>query len=276
MKNYIPLSGSMSGFINNQKTYKNIFKIDNPSALTEIDNFTQPQPQSLQELTNEKTETIKLSVDAALKLNIPIGSTDNKLSRIVLIQEYKKFKEITKNTETVHYGIGIRWIINIQKLCSSANISSLPMVAASGQFNYVNASARFEVNGISSQEITKLIPAPKDLTTETFFELNEAFIAIKEKIWAPETSITPKILGVYADYQNEQTSLFEESISIAHALNCIAKGKKLEKATLGITDNSLIDQIKAVYMEITNTNELNKTITEAQKSKAKKYLSIIP
>ncbi|MFA9392031.1 MAG: hypothetical protein ACERKD_19635 [Prolixibacteraceae bacterium] len=107
------------------------------SVLTDLEDGTLAKPTQLNELTSEKTETIKLSVDAALKLNVPIGSFDNKLSRTIFIQEFKKYKEITH-----------------------------------------------------------LMPAPKDFNTETYIELNEAFMAIKEKIWDQSTTIE---FGVYGN-----------------------------------------------------------------------------
>lgn len=275
MKDYIPLSGSTSGFVNNLDDYKSLIDIQDPSIFADIAEGIIEMPSLLAELTNAKTETIKLSVDAALKLQIPIGSTDNKLSRTIFIQEFKQYKEITKNQEIVHFGISIRWIINIQKLNSSANITSLPMIAASGQFNYVNASARFEVNGISSREITALIPAPKDLTTETYVEFNQAFIKIKDKIWDGNVTITPKILGVYANISDKNENLFDDSVTIAYALKLISKGKTLQKALENINDDAKRDLIKSVYLEVANTSELNGLINNASKEKALRYIKLI-
>lgn len=275
MKDYIPLSGSTSGFINNLDDYKTLIDIHDPSIFADIAEGIIEMPSLLTELTNAKTETIKLSVDAALKLQIPIGPTDHKLSRTIFIQEFKQYKEITKNQETVHFGIGIRWIINIQKLSSSANITSVPMIAASGQFNYVNASARFEVNGISSRDITALIPAPKDLTTETYVEFNQAFIKIKDKIWDDNVTITPKILGVYANLSDKNENLFDESVTIAYALKWISKGKTLHKALENINDDAKRDLIKSVYLEVANISELNGLISNASKEKALRYIKLI-
>jgi hypothetical protein len=275
MKDYIPLSGSTSGFIRNLDTYKSLIDIQDPSIFTDIDEGIIAIPSLLTELTNAKTETIKLSVDAALRLQIPIGSTDNKLSRTIFIQEFKQYKEITKNQEIVHFGISIRWIINIQKLNSSANITSLPMIAASGQFNYVNASARFEVNGISSKEITALIPAPKDLTTETYVEFNQAFIKIKDKIWDKNVTITPRILGIYANISDKNENLFDDSVTISYALKLISKGKTLEKALEKINEDAKRDLIKSVYLEVANTSVLNSSINSASKEKALRYIKLI-
>jgi hypothetical protein len=257
MKDYIPLSGSTSGLANYPEEYRSLINIQDPSIFADIEDGKIEIPSLLTELVNAKTETVKLSVDAALKLQIPIGSTDNKLSRTIFIQEFKQYKEITKNQETIHFGISIRWIINIQKLNSSANITSLPMIAASGQFNYVNASARFEVNGISSKEITALIPAPKDLTTETYVEFNEAFLKIKNSIWDENVTITPKILGIYANISDSNESLFDDSVTISYALKMISKGKSLGKALENASDGSKRDLITSVYLEIAHTADLN-------------------
>jgi hypothetical protein len=274
-KDYIPLSGSTSKFINQPDDYKSLIDIQDSSIFTDIEDGKIEVPSLLTELTSAKTETIKLSVDAALKLQIPIGSTDNKLSRTIFIQEFKQYKEITKNQEIVHYGISIRWIINIQKLNSSANITSLPMIAASGQFNYVNASARFEVNGISSKEIIALIPAPKDLTTETYVEFNDAFMKIKDKIWDENVTIAPKALGIYANIADKNESLFYDSVTISYALKMIAKGKLLGNVLMNISEDTKKDLITSVYSEITNTIELYCPISTLSKEEALKYIKLI-
>lgn len=275
MKDYIPLSGSTSGLANHTEEYRSLINIQDPSIFTDIEDGKIEIPSLLTELVNAKTETVKLSVDAALKLQIPIGSTDNKLSRTIFIQEFKQYKEITKNQETIHFGISIRWIINIQKLNSSANITSLPMIAASGQFNYVNASARFEVNGISSKEITALIPAPKDLTTETYIEFNEAFLKIKDSIWDENVTITPKILGIYANISDSNESLFDDSVRISYALKMISKGKSLGKALENASEGSKRDLITSVYLEIAHTADLNGSISNSSKEKALKYIKLM-
>jgi hypothetical protein len=274
-KDYIPLSGSTSRFINQPDDYRSLIDMQDLSIFADIEDGKIEMPSSLTELTNAKTETIKLSVDAALKLQIPIGSTDNKLSRTIFIQEFKQYKEITKNQEVVHYGISIRWIINIQKLNSSANITSLPMIAASGQFNYVNASARFEVNGISSKEITTLIPVPKDLTTETYVEFNEAFVKIKDKIWDDNVTITPKILGIYANISDKNENIFDDSVTISYALGMISKGKTLGKALENISEDTKRSLITSVYLEVANTTELNKSISDSSKVVALKHIRLI-
>lgn len=275
MKEYIPLSGFTSGLMNNPGNYKPLIEIPDLSLLTDIDEGKVQIPAGLSDLTNEKTETIKLSVDAALKLQIPFGSADNKLARTIFIQEYKKYRALTKNEEMVHYGICIRWIVNIEKLNAMARISSLPLVAASGEFNYVNASARFEVIGISSPAITKLIPAPKDLTTETFTELNNAFNKIKDKIWDKDIQIMPKILGIYGSIADKGASVFDDSVVISYALRMISRGNNLGKAIMNIRDDSKRDLIKTVYLEIAGTTDPYAEINKESKDRASKYIKLI-
>lgn len=274
MKNYLPLSGSTLSLLNQIEDYKNVLDITDYSIFKDIDDGKIETPILLSELTNAKTETIKLSVDAALKLQIPIGSIDNKFSRTIFIQEFKQYKEIVKAQERIHFGISIRWIINIQKLNSSANITTLPLIAASGQFNYVNASARFEVNGISSQVITSLIPAPKDLTTETFGEFNQAFLKIKDKIWDKDTNITPTIIGIYANFSNNSENKLEDSALIYYALKMISKGKSLDKALEEISDESKKEIVKNVYFEVTESSDINSPINNSSKQKALKYMTL--
>ncbi len=167
-------------------------------------------PKTLNELTSEDVFTSRLSVDAALELRLPIGGDiESKVSRRIFIQEYSKFKDIVEGTQKVRYGVGIRWIVNIKIIDSKASITQLPFIAASVQFGYAEASARFQVIGLSSAEITNLLPVPQALNIDSYGDMFKAFENIKKQIYSQNTIVTPEILSVLGEVKDQKNQNYE-------------------------------------------------------------------
>lgn len=277
MSQYIPFSGATGSFVANLDQVKSLITLESENLLKAVNLNQVTLPTKLNELDRETVDIIDLSVDAALALRIPFGSTDNKLSRRVYIQEYKKYKEISQGNDTLHCGIGIRWIVNIKKLNSSADITSLPMVTASAQFNSLSASVRFEVVGISSSDITSLLPTNVDLKADTYVDLKNSFEKIKAKIWDAGTTISPSILGIFGTVKSEEERLMTDAVAIAYALKKIMNGKTLNKALSDISSKpeSVKEVIKSVYTEVNKSSGLNTDVSEAAKEKASKIIDDI-
>jgi hypothetical protein len=275
MTKYIPFSGATASFIANIDEVKDQIELESENLLRLVNSNQVQLPTRLSELDRETVDIIDLSVDTALALRIPFGATDNKLSRRVFIQEYKKYKEITQGTDTLHCGISIRWIVNIKKLNASADVSSLPMVTASAQFNNLSASVRFEVVGISSSEITGLLPSNVDLKADTYVELKNAFEKIKSKIWETNTTILPAILGVFGTIKSEEEKVMNDAVAIAYALKKIKDGRNLQKALSDIASKpeTVKDIVKSVYSEINKSSSLTADVTASAKDKAKQILN---
>jgi hypothetical protein len=275
MSIYIPFSGSTASFITNLDHVKEVIDVKSENVIKLVENNQIQLPTSLQQLDREKIDIIDISVDAALALSISFGATDNKISRRVFIQEYKKYKEITSNDEVLHYGISIRWIVNIKKLNSSANISSLPMVTASAQFNNLSASVSFEVVGISSSLITPLMPTNVDLKSDTYVDLKNAFEEIKGKIWDTSTTITPSVLGIFGSVRSDDEKIFNDAVAITYALNNIKRGRNLNRALADVASksDSVKEIVKSTYEEITKTSDLNVDPSDSAKNKAKQILN---
>lgn len=277
MSQYIPFSGATASFIANIDQVKNVIDIESENLLRLIDSNQIELPTKLSQLDRETVDIVDLSVDAALALRIPFGSTDNKLSRRVYIQEYKKYKEITQGNDTLHCGISIRWVVNIKKLNASADISSLPMVTASAQFNTLSASVRFEVVGISSSEITGLLPTNVDLKADTYVDLKNAFEKIKGKIWDSATTITPSVLGIFGTVKSEEERIMSDGVAITYALKKIKEGRNLQKALNDISTkpDTTKEVVKSVYTEINKSSELTADVTNSAKDKARQLLNDI-
>lgn len=270
MSQNIPFSGATGSFLSQIESVKQHISIESENALNAANNNTINLPTQLNELDRQITETVNLSIDAAASLNLPFGASDNKLSRIVFVQEYKKYKEIQHRDETLQCGISIRWILNIKKLNASAKITSLPMVAASAQFNNVSASVMFEVIGISSPEITDLLPTNVELNADTYVDLKTAFEAMKSKIHDADTIISPAILGVRGTLIEEDNKLLDEAVAMTYALKKIKGNKPLQNALDDISHKPATQKeiVKSVYEQLTNSSSMTDRPTEAAKEQA--------
>jgi hypothetical protein len=270
---YIPISGSTFSLIKSRSDEDQLIRIEDTSILENIEDKRINLPTSLSDLMYESTETVKLSIEAAINLGIPVGQTEDRIGRSVFLQEYRKFTVLSNGTNEVYYGVCIRWIVSIKNLSAMANISTLPMVVASGQFNFVSATAKFDTVGISSSQITALMPAPTDLNTETYVELTKAFNEIKKLIWSPDTKIKPTIIGVKGTLSTSNYSEIEKSVSIVHALNMISRKRSLGKALKNIKDEKIKNSIESVYLELVKSSDLNYQVDTKAKDVAKKILS---
>lgn len=276
MSIYIPFSGATGSFVANLNQVKSAINLESENIIRYVNDnkSTLSLPTVLDDLDKETIEIIDLSVDAALALKIPFGSVDNKLARRVFIQEYKKYKVIEHENEILHYGISIRWIVNIKKYNASADISSLPMVTASAQFNNLSASVRFEVVGLTSPQITELLPSSVDLNSDTYVDLKNAFESIKKLIWDENTHVIPCVLGVFGDVKSDDDKILLDAVAISYALKKIENGKTLQKAISDISGQTgTIEIVKTVYEEITKSSELTKAPSTAARNKAKQILN---
>jgi hypothetical protein len=86
--------------------------------------------------------------------------------------------------------------------------------------------------------------------------------------------ITPTILGVFANLNENTESQFDDSVTVHHALDMISRGRTLERAIRNIIGESRRDMIRSVYLEVAGTSELSESISNAAREKASDYLRI--
>jgi len=225
-------------------------------------------PQKLEDLDTEDSFTSVLSVDAAAALKIPFGTGEANVSRKIFVQDYLRYKDLQDNEKKVRWGVGIRWIVNIKQTDVKADISSLPFVAASAQFGYVQAEARFQVLGLSSKEITTLTPAPSPLNTESFAKFDLALNEIKKRMWDENTIVKPKLIAILGETLPRMESKYEESLAITWALSRIKDGDSLQMALIKIKGESPLfaDVVTGVYIDVVKSSEeRNNPDADAQK-----------
>lgn len=237
-------------------------------------NNQKPAPTTLNELESEDIFTSVLSVDIAMKLGIPLGTGSSSFARRVFIQEYAKYSDISEGEGKVRWGVAVRWINDIKILKAEANISSLPILSASAQLGYVEASSRFQVIGITSKIITDLLPASIELTVENYVKLKDAMEQIKKHIGDQDVIVSPKVLSVYSGLNISQDDQYVRAIATAWAVQRIAKGSTLRACLDTYPSASLTshETIKDVYLDLTKTTDFDIPPDDAAKEKASKLL----
>jgi len=274
MSQYLPLSGATASLLADLPALKQVVDFQSEDLLRQVEAKKLELPSALEQLDRETVDIIDLSVDTALALKIPFGATDNKLQRRIYIQEYKKFRELVQGDQVIHTGIAIRWVVNILKLNNSADLSSLPMVTASAEFNNLKASVRFEVVGLSSPDITAYLPSNVDLKTETYVSLKNAFEKIKSKIWDKDTHVTPTVLGIFGNVKEPQSGRLADAVCIHFALTKLREGKSLAKALGALGGRSTLNKelLASIYQEMLGTDSLEAEPSEEVVEKVKELL----
>ena len=282
----IPLSGSSSLVnLSNDLNVSDFLKIpsltENNNTLKSFDfstiiskaneNETESNEKVLNKLTREETNTYNLSVDAAMKLKIPFVSSDSRMNRIVFIQEYSKYEELEVSKTLIRKGIAVRWIIDLKKLNANAKISTLESIAASAELNLVEGNVSFQVIGISSSEITKLMPNISKFDMNTYKELSKSLQQVKQLIWDKKITVKPEIISIEGQIcQNKEDSIVE-SVSVYKALESISNKKSIDTSHRK-TKNIPLEIYKDVYLSICDNNELNYIPTKEDAKKAKQKM----
>lgn len=222
----------------------------------ELFDFT--QPTKLSDLPNTDLFTSVLSIDAAAKLGVPIfGSAEGKLARRIVVQEFLRFVDDKSSTPVKRWGVGIRWIVNAKSLSAEAKVSSLSFLSASAQIGTVEATSKFQLVGIQSDAINAALPTRSNLDVEAYVEFQQAFDKIKNLITAPETQITPQVVGILAEVKPSTDETYEAALATGWGLSKIDEGRSLQQALDEFKSGSVFfeDTVRSVYLDVAKTTD---------------------
>jgi hypothetical protein len=227
-------------------------------------------PDKLSDLPFTDTLSFQTTNDIAASLGLPVARAEASYSSNVFIQQFQRYNVLEEAGERVLFGVGVRWIVEVTKIDAKANLSSLPLLVASAQFGYVRATVRFDVIGMISEEIDRVIPAPTVLNVETHVEYAKALKAVMALLWRPETIIKPQILSIPARISEP----YERAIVIAHSIQAISEGKSVRQACamLGPRAEAFKDTIQSVYDDLAQTTGEDVAPSEEGKRLARQRL----
>ena len=214
--------------------------------------------------------TSMISWNVAAHLGFTFVNADMSASSQIFVQDFILFKDVESNGQKVRYGVGTRTAVSVTSSSASANVTSVPFIAASTSFGFASASAEFVTPGLVSPKIASLVPLPKSLNLETYLEFQNAAAQIRDLIFDSATSVVPQILWVTVE-EPDNTD-FEDAMARAWALEQIARGHNIYDSVTKHGDSSphFKEVVRHVYLEIAGTTSDSQLPDDVAKARAKK------
>lgn len=235
-------------------------------------------PRGLDDLNREDSNVAELSVDLAAELGLLYGGIGVRTNRRIFVQDYSKYMDFEEGQQRVRWGVALRFIIDVTVTDTKADLSGIPAITASAEFNLARASARFQVIGLSSADISKAVPVPASLNVEAHGEYNSALNRIKnEFMYAKSTVVQPGILAIFAEVKARGEEEYEIALATGWALNRIAEGQTLQRALDGYDKATpgFHEAIRATYLDVAKSTDLNARLTDEARSRARRLLGDI-
>ncbi len=207
-----------------------------PSCITDLPNY-----ELREHLYSFKTASALGLSYGPLSSNWNLTSDDK-----VYISEVVKYKDIFDGNLTIRYGVGMRVFYQLKILNTEAKVSSLPLILASAQFDYIKANVEVKVIGVP----TFTAPMSTTLSMESYQTIQKAVEAFQSMIQTENTGISPQILSIAYD-DHKLTNVIDKYDKVSaqcFALKMIKKGctrshalAKCPKAPAGFRDE--VDQV---------------------------------
>jgi hypothetical protein len=100
----------------------------------------------------------------------------------------------------VYVGIGLRVSANVDVVGASANISGIGVIGAEAEAERVKGSLVVQTLGVNGKSIAAALPIQSELNRTTAQSAIVAVGAIKALLYAAETSVSPRVVGIYLPF----------------------------------------------------------------------------
>ena len=97
----------------------------------------------------------------------------------------------------VYIGVGLRVIADVVTIKGDTKISGLGAISIAAENGAVNGSLVVQTLGINGKSITAAMPIQSDLNSTTVQNAIVAIGSIKALMYADETTLKPRLLGIY-------------------------------------------------------------------------------
>jgi hypothetical protein len=231
-------------------------------------------PTTLADLNSGVQQFIStVSWSVAASLGFTFVSTNFSTSSQVYVQDFLVYKKIDGNGQTALYGVGTRIAVAISSTSASANISSLPFIAASSTFGFSKAEVSFSTPGLKSDKIISLFPKTTSITVETYSEYVNAAAQINNLIGDPSTQVTPQLLWVTAETPEQKD--YDAAMARAWALQEISRGYNIYYSIIknhSDMSDHFKDVFRQVYLDVAGITAEGDLPDELAQAKARKLL----
>lgn len=115
-------------------------------------------------------------------------------------------------------GVGLRAEASFYSASRGAAISDIINIGISAQNNEISGTMSFQTMGIESKAISDSVPIPAQLSAPAIQGALQAMSSMKANIYAPDTRVSPQIVGF-------EVQSYPEGVAISDILNAIQTSK---------------------------------------------------
>ena len=144
-----------------------------------------------------------------------VASSAGKNSReLSVLQDYQMYRLVRLEPGWARVGVGTRIKVDLSIRSKKINLSGLFPIAVAASRGKTEGTLSVEVLGMTSRDITNLIPLPAQLSPDAVITAIQASAAIKTRIWGSQsqgkssTQIEPHIIAVSSDVTPQHIETF--------------------------------------------------------------------
>jgi hypothetical protein len=104
----------------------------------------------------------------------------------------------------VYIGVGLRITADLVTLSANAKVDGLGVIGAEAEANRVRGSMVIQTLGINGKSVAAALPIQSELNRTTIYSAASAIGAIKALIHEDETTIYPRIVGLYLPFKADK------------------------------------------------------------------------
>lgn len=171
----------------------------------------------------------QMSLDAALKLGLPVASASGTYATRVVVRDVRRFVRREEEGGVVaEYGVALRMVVRVSAKQLDLSLT-LPMIAAQATLGMVAATARLQVMGSVDSAIGDLLPSFEELDVNSYSKYTQAVDDIRKYLAKHEEGIFPVLLRKVLPADSTEAALIN-AMATAYALKQIARRRSLDDA----------------------------------------------
>lgn len=113
----------------------------------------------------------------------------------------------------VYVGVGLRLTALVDVKKGSINLASLGAIAAAAEADQVAGTLTVQTLGVSGPQVSSTLPLPSELNSTTVQNAIQSLGAIKAIIYDKDTSVTPRVTGIYNPLPSSDPRLINAMVS---------------------------------------------------------------
>lgn len=215
-------------------------------------------PKTIDELPFQNSFSYDVSIETALKLNIPVMEKSGSASSRILVLERMAYTRLPIETNDPkmkgaigRYGYVLRMIVSVKRAAVNVKMS-IATVAAHAQINALEASWQLQVIGVAGEKIDKLILSPSELDAKTLVVAQQSLEKLTEAVRT--ATFLPQEIGL--ELPRTDTD-FDASVGAVFAIARAHKGVVRKEALKEVdkAPDEFKAAVKNAYIDLTGVDD---------------------